>query len=155
MPVHHRAAGAVGAAGAAEGRPSDDTPTGTYLPIGCSRSGEGEDDESYGEREIRTTLELPLQQNAERIIRNAGLGRSQAALVAMRTDGRVVAMVGGRDYEQNAFNRATQARRQPGSTFKLFVYLAALRAGYRPETAGGRHAAGAGQLEARKLRQAV
>jgi penicillin-binding protein 1A len=63
-----------------------------------------------------------------------GSARSQAALVAMRTDGRVVAMVGGRDYQKNAFNRATQARRQPGSTFKLFVYLAALRNGYRPET---------------------
>jgi penicillin-binding protein 1A len=43
-------------------------------------------------------------------------------------------MVGGRDYQKNAFNRATQARRQPGSTFKLFVYLAALRNGYRPDT---------------------
>ena len=52
----------------------------------------------------------------------------------MRLDGRVVAMVGGRDYERSPFNRATQARRQPGSSFKLFVYLAALRAGYRPDT---------------------
>jgi penicillin-binding protein 1A len=43
-------------------------------------------------------------------------------------------MVGGRDYQRSAFNRATQARRQPGSAFKLFVYLAAFRAGYTPDT---------------------
>jgi len=113
----------------------DETPTGTYFADWVlAQAAEGEDEESYGEREIRTTLELPLQQHAERIVRNAGLGRSQAALVAMRTDGRVVAMVGGKDYEQNAFNRVTQARRQPGSTFKIFVYLAALRNGYRADT---------------------
>jgi len=113
----------------------DETPTGTYFADWVlAQMQQGEDEESYGEREIRTTLEMPLQQLAERVIRNGGLGRSQAALVAMRTDGRIVAMVGGRDYEQNAFNRATQARRQPGSTFKLFVYLAALRNGYRPES---------------------
>jgi penicillin-binding protein 1A len=52
----------------------------------------------------------------------------------MRPDGRVVAMVGGRSYATSSFNRATQARRQPGSAFKLFVYLAALRAGMRPES---------------------
>jgi penicillin-binding protein 1A len=52
----------------------------------------------------------------------------------MRPDGRVVAMVGGRDYAKSAFNRATQARRQPGSTFKLFVYLAAMRAGMTPSS---------------------
>ena len=52
----------------------------------------------------------------------------------MRLDGRVVAMVGGRDYARSPFNRATQARRQPGSAFKLFVYLAAFRAGYSPVT---------------------
>jgi len=52
----------------------------------------------------------------------------------MRLDGRVVAMVGGRDYAQSVFNRATQARRQPGSAFKVFVYLAAFRAGLTPDT---------------------
>ena len=52
----------------------------------------------------------------------------------MRPDGRVVAMVGGRNYGKSPFNRATQARRQPGSAFKLFVYLAALRAGYTPDS---------------------
>jgi penicillin-binding protein 1A len=52
----------------------------------------------------------------------------------MRLDGRVVAMVGGRDYAESPFNRVTQARRQPGSAFKPIVYFAAFRAGYRPDT---------------------
>ncbi|MCR5873420.1 hypothetical protein LRS10_03965 [Phenylobacterium sp. J426] len=52
----------------------------------------------------------------------------------MRTDGRVVAMVGGLDYRKSQFNRAVQAERQPGSAFKLFVYLAALRRGMTPDT---------------------
>ncbi|HEV2867214.1 MAG TPA: penicillin-binding transpeptidase domain-containing protein, partial [Allosphingosinicella sp.] len=81
-----------------------------------------------------TTLEGDLQRLAAQTIRRAGIGRAQAALVAMRLDGRVVAMVGGRDYRQSPFNRATQARRQPGSAFKLFVYLAAFRNGYTPTT---------------------
>jgi penicillin-binding protein 1A len=64
---------------------------------------------------------------------------AQVALVAMRPNGEVVAMVGGRDYAASPFNRATQARRQPGSTFKLFVYLAALRDGWDPDdTIGNR-----------------
>jgi penicillin-binding protein 1A len=52
----------------------------------------------------------------------------------MRPDGRVVAMVGGKRYADSPFNRVTQARRQPGSAFKLFVYLAALRAGWTPDS---------------------
>ena len=64
----------------------------------------------------------------------AAIGDAQAALVAMRPDGRVVAMVGGRSYRDSPFNRVTQARRQPGSAFKLFVYLAALRAGWTPDS---------------------
>ena len=56
----------------------------------------------------------------------------QAALVAMDPHtGEVRALVGGRDFSQSSFNRATQARRQPGSAFKPFVYAAALEAGYR------------------------
>jgi membrane peptidoglycan carboxypeptidase len=61
------------------------------------------------------------------------LGVSQGALVAMRPDGAVLAMVGGRDYRRSQFNRAADANRQPGSAFKLFVYLAALRKGYTPQ----------------------
>jgi 1A family penicillin-binding protein len=85
---------------------------------------------------VRTTLQPALQQLAETIVGRAldrwGLARgvSQAALVAMRPDGSVVAMVGGRDYEKSQFNRAVDALRQPGSAFKLFVYYAALRNGY-------------------------
>jgi penicillin-binding protein 1A len=113
---------------------ADDVPTGTYfadwIVPQASELAEG----SYGERQVVTTLDGDLQRLAARLVRRAGLGRAQAALVAMRLDGRVVALVGGRDYTASPFNRATQARRQPGSAFKLFVYLAALRAGYRPDT---------------------
>ena len=115
--------------------PNDRTPTGTYFADWVlAETGQVEDEETYGERRIQTTLDMDLQRLAERTIRSAGIGRAQAALVAMRTDGSVVAMVGGRNYAQNAFNRATQARRQSGSTFKLFTYLAALRRGYSPAT---------------------
>lgn len=109
-------------------------PTGTYfadwvLPMARARGEIG-----YGDQQVETTLETRLQTLALQTVRRAGLGRAQVALVAMRPDGRVVAMVGGRDYAKSPFNRATQARRQPGSAFKLFVYLAALRAGMTPES---------------------
>jgi len=82
---------------------------------------------------IQTTLDPDLQRRAVAAIGRAGLGGNQVALVAMRPDGRVVAMVGGRSYRTSSFNRATRAQRQPGSTFKLFVYLAALRNGADPD----------------------
>jgi penicillin-binding protein 1A len=109
-------------------------PTGTYfadwvLPMARARGEAG-----YGDEEVQTTLESRLQKIALQTVRRGGLGGAQVALVAMRPDGRVVAMVGGRDYARSPFNRATQARRQPGSAFKLFVYLAALRAGMTPDT---------------------
>jgi penicillin-binding protein 1A len=84
----------------------------------------------------RTTLVPELQKLAERVtsaaIARQGMpkGVGQVALVALRPDGAVVAMVGGKGYRESEFNRAVQAMRQPGSTFKLFVYLAALRNGY-------------------------
>ena len=87
---------------------------------------------------IRTTLDPRLQAAAEAAIADV-LSRygqkyavSQGALVALSSDGAVRAMVGGRDYGQSQFNRATQAQRQPGSAFKPFVYLAGLEAGLRP-----------------------
>jgi penicillin-binding protein 1A len=89
---------------------------------------------------IRTTLDLRLQQIAADDIKSAlaqyGSAKhvTQAALVAMRPDGAVVAMAGGRSYADSQFNRAVQARRQPGSAFKLFDYYAALRQGYSPES---------------------
>lgn len=89
---------------------------------------------------VRTSLDRNLQTVAEQVVRQTlareglRLGVSQAALVAMRPDGAVVAMVGGRDYGESQFNRAVDARRQPGSAFKLFVFYAALRQGYRAES---------------------
>jgi penicillin-binding protein 1A len=86
---------------------------------------------------VRTTLDRHMQAAAEAAVQSVfaktGAKVGQAALVAMTPDGRVRAMLGGRDYAQSPFNRATQAERQPGSAFKLFVYLAALEAGLRPE----------------------
>jgi penicillin-binding protein 1A len=113
---------------------SDDVPTGTYFADWVIPQATELAEGSYGERQVVTTLEGDLQRLAVRTVRRAGLGRAQVALVAMRLDGRVVAMVGGKDYRRSAFNRATQARRQPGSAFKPFVYLAAFRAGYTPTT---------------------
>jgi len=87
---------------------------------------------------IRTTLSPRLQAIAEsrveRMISGAGekRGASQAALLSLAPDGAIRAMVGGREYRASQFNRATQARRQPGSAFKLFVYLAALESGLSP-----------------------
>jgi 1A family penicillin-binding protein len=87
---------------------------------------------------VRTTLDLRLQQLAADVVdamlasEGPKVHATQAALVAMRPDGAVVAMVGGRDYTDSQFNRATQAKRQPGSAFKLFDYYAALRHGYTP-----------------------
>jgi penicillin-binding protein 1A len=88
--------------------------------------------------EIVTTLDMRLQNYAEEAIRNGlniqGKARNagQAALVAMSPRGEVLALVGGKDYRKSQFNRAIQAQRQPGSSFKLFTYLAALEAGYLP-----------------------
>lgn len=112
-------------------------PTGTYfadwvLPTARARTQQGDD--AYGEQTVQTTLEARLQNLALQTVQRAGLGKAQVALVAMHPDGRIAAMVGGKDYASSPFNRATQARRQPGSTFKLFVYLAAMRAGMTPDS---------------------
>jgi penicillin-binding protein 1A len=110
-----------------------DPTSGTYfadwvLPDARDRAGA-----VYGEQTIETTLDWRIQRLAEAAIRRAPLGNAQAALAAMKPDGSVVAMVGGKNYGKSAFNRAVQAKRQPGSTFKLFVYLAAFRAGMTPD----------------------
>nr|WP_243395792.1 transglycosylase domain-containing protein [Sphingomonas oleivorans] len=110
-------------------------PSGTYFTDWLLSAARSATEADYGEQYVQTTLDAGLQRSAVRALSRAGLGPHQAALVAMRPDGRVVAMLGGRSYRQSSFNRATQARRQPGSTFKLFVYLAALRAGMRPDDA--------------------
>ena len=114
-------------------RQSAKVPTGTYFADWVAPAAQKAFEADFGEVRVPTTLDTDLQRIAVRAISNAPIGDAQAALVAMRPDGAVVAMVGGRSYKKSPFNRATQARRQPGSAFKLFVYLAALRAGYRPE----------------------
>nr|WP_165328635.1 PBP1A family penicillin-binding protein [Sphingosinithalassobacter tenebrarum] len=90
-------------------------------------------DETEAPLEVWTTLDVGMQRAADEAIRvNAPKG-AQGALVALDRDGAVRALVGGRDYVSSIYNRATQAERQPGSAFKLFVYLAALEAGHRPD----------------------
>ncbi len=88
---------------------------------------------------VETTFDARLQALAEQAVARyadeaIGAGVGQVALVAMTPDGAVRAMIGGRDYRQSQFNRATQARRQPGSAFKPFVYLAAFEQGYDPDS---------------------
>lgn len=85
--------------------------------------------------DVYTTLDLKMQRAATEAIRANAAGGLQGALVALDRDGAVRAMVGGLDYISSNYNRATTAVRQPGSSFKLFVYLAALEAGYTPDTA--------------------
>ena len=114
--------------------PSDNVPTGTYFADWILSGVEQADQAEYGERTVSTTLERSMQRAAIQAFRQSGIGTHQAALVAMHTDGRIVAMLGGRDYGRSPFNRATMARRQAGSTFKLFVYLAALRQGMNPDS---------------------
>jgi len=93
-----------------------------------------------GNLHLKTTLDPRLQAQVQEILgrylkANAQPGGpEQGAVVVMRPDGAVLAMVGGVDYGENAFNRAVSAKRQPGSTFKLFVYYAALKAGVGLDT---------------------
>ena len=89
---------------------------------------------------VQTTLDLRLQKLAEEktsdILFKEGdkLNIHQGALVAMTPDGGVRALVGGIDYRKSQFNRATQARRQMGSSFKFFTFLCALEHGYTPSS---------------------
>ncbi len=114
--------------------PLKDLPTGTYFADWVFPEARAYAQEGYGGETLVTTLEDRLQRLAVDSVRRAGVGGAQVALIAMRPDGRVVAMIGGKNYKKSPFNRATQAKRQPGSAFKLFVYLAALRAGMTPQS---------------------
>ncbi len=97
--------------------------------------------EPTGAVKVRTTLDPELQAAAERVLarmieeNGPGSKASQGALVVLRPDGAILALVGGTDQSTNGFNRATSAMRQPGSLFKLFVYYAALRNGGRIDQA--------------------
>jgi penicillin-binding protein 1A len=89
---------------------------------------------------VSTTVDLGLQRKAGELVGQAlaakgdRLNVSQGALVAIDTNGAIRALVGGGDYSASQFNRAVDAKRQPGSAFKPFVYLAAMEAGRTPET---------------------
>jgi penicillin-binding protein 1A len=82
--------------------------------------------------DVWTTLVPSMQVTADRAIAANTPGGTQGALVSIDRDGAVRAMVGGKDYVNSIYNRATQAERQPGSAFKLFVYLTALESGMKP-----------------------
>jgi penicillin-binding protein 1A len=82
--------------------------------------------------DVWTTLDPGMQAAGDKAIRANAPDGTQGALVAIDRDGAVRAMVGGKDYVDSIYNRATQATRQPGSSFKLFVYLAALESGMKP-----------------------
>ncbi|RYY35572.1 MAG: penicillin-binding protein, partial [Sphingomonadales bacterium] len=90
-------------------------------------------DEDQAPLEVWTTLDLNMQRAADEAIRRNAPAGAQGALVSLDRDGAVRAMVGGKDYVSSIYNRATQATRQPGSAFKLFVYLTALEGGHRPD----------------------
>ncbi len=89
---------------------------------------------------ITTTLDPDLQTKAqdalEQVITKEGVEKkvTQGAIVSMKPDGAVQAMIGGISYAKSQYNRVSQAKRQPGSVFKLFVYLAALEAGMTPQS---------------------
>ena len=93
----------------------------------------------HGALRVFTSLDPGRQRAAQTALTNvlAAAGKSrkigQGALVALDQNGAVRAMVGGRDYAKSVFNRATQARRQPGSAFKTLVYLAGIEAGLTPD----------------------
>ena len=89
--------------------------------------------ETFEPIEVWTTLDVGMQQAAATAIKSSVPNGAQGALVSMDRDGAILAMVGGTDYVTTNYNRATEAVRQPGSAWKLFVYLAALEAGYTPE----------------------
>ncbi|HTH98426.1 MAG TPA: PBP1A family penicillin-binding protein [Stellaceae bacterium] len=96
------------------------------------------DDNYTGDVTVETTLDPIMQQAAQSIIASTldkegpRYHATQGMLLAMSPDGAIRAMVGGKDYATSQFNRVTQAERQPGSSFKLFVYLTALEAGMHP-----------------------
>jgi len=93
-----------------------------------------------GEVIVETTISRDLQRRAQALVHDTlaregeAANASQAGLVLLDPDGGIRAVVGGRAYAESQFNRALKARRQPGSAFKLFVYLAALESGLTPDS---------------------
>ncbi len=89
--------------------------------------------ETFEAIEVWTTLDTDLQEQATASIRANAPNGTQGALVSLDRDGAILALVGGTDYVESSYNRATAAQRQPGSAWKLFVYLAALESGWTPD----------------------
>jgi penicillin-binding protein 1A len=89
---------------------------------------------------IETTIDPTIQATAEQSLRRRlsesgkKLNISEGAMVVLDASGAVTAMVGGRSYKKSQYNRATKAKRQPGSAFKPFVYLTAFQNGYTPDS---------------------
>ncbi len=96
--------------------------------------------EKHGDLIVTTSIDPALQKNAQKTLRErldteGKEGRAgEGAMVVLSTDGAVRALVGGRSYQTSPYNRAVKAKRQPGSAFKPFVYLAAMEAGYTPDS---------------------
>jgi penicillin-binding protein 1A len=95
---------------------------------------------NHGEVIVETTIDSALQKHAQAVVAQVigsegGEGQAgQAGLVVLGRDGGIQALVGGRSYVESQFNRAAKAKRQPGSVFKTFVYLAAIESGLDPDT---------------------
>ncbi|MCA0903046.1 transglycosylase domain-containing protein [Qipengyuania aquimaris] len=89
--------------------------------------------ETFEPIEVWTTLDVGMQRAATAAVQANVPEGTQGALVSLDRDGAILALVGGTDYVETNYNRATNALRQPGSSWKLFVYLAALEAGYTPD----------------------
>jgi penicillin-binding protein 1A len=96
--------------------------------------------EQHGDLFVETTIDAGLQRASQQALRRildsegAAVAASEGAVVVLDPSGEVKALVGGRAYSTSPFDRALTARRQPGSAFKPFVYLAALEAGYSPDS---------------------
>ena len=90
--------------------------------------------ETFEPIEVWTTLDVGMQNAATAAIQANAPDGAQGALVSLDRDGAILALVGGTDYVTSNYNRATDAMRQPGSAWKLFVYLAALEHGYNPNS---------------------
>jgi penicillin-binding protein 1A len=105
----------------------------------AQRRAEASGQKASGDLTVRTVFDPRIQEAARKAaetVVNGPQGQkakaSEAAVVVMKPDGGVVALIGGVDYAESSFNRAIQAHRQPGSAFKPFIYLAALEAGMTP-----------------------
>jgi len=87
---------------------------------------------------ITTTLDERVQTSLEEVVNkfivdnNKKIGKAQVAVLVMNKSGAVLGMIGGKDYQQSQYNRAIFAKRQPGSVFKTFIYLAAFENGFKP-----------------------